>query len=169
MPVVKRPQKRIKNVSWLIAVLGLLAVFGGIFYTQFVDEAVIPSLSIITQTDKEIPFQITTVSTPETRNKGLMFQKTLPQNAGMLFDFSTDGKGERPVAFWMKNTFIPLDIIFISAQGEIRHIAENTAPFSEKYIPSNAPIIAVLEINAGLSKTLNIQAGDQVKHPLFKE
>ena len=81
----------------------------------------------------------------------------------MLFEYAKPKK----VSMWMKNTSIPLDIIFISQQGIITKIHPNAEPFSEQSIPSAKPIIAVLEINAGLAEKLNIKVGDVVDYDLF--
>ncbi|MEP3047394.1 MAG: DUF192 domain-containing protein [Roseibium sp.] len=92
------------------------------------------------------------------RAKGLMFREEMPDNHGMLFIFET----ESDRYFWMKNTPLPLDILYIDAMGRIVSIAANTVPFSEKVIPSGAPARFVLELNAGTAKKLGISAGDQV-------
>ncbi len=81
----------------------------------------------------------------------------------MLFDF---GK-EKHVSFWMRNTLIPLDMIFADAFGTITHIHHNAIPHDETGIPSRGPILGVLEINAGLSRFLGIQVGDRIDHPVF--
>ena len=81
----------------------------------------------------------------------------------MLFDFHDP----RPVAFWMKNTLIPLDMIFIAADGRIINIAQNTRPYSLDPVPSAAPALAVLEIGGGLSAELGIEPGDRVLHRIF--
>lgn len=98
------------------------------------------------------------------RNKGLMFRKHMAANRGMLFDYNPP----QFVQFWMKNTFIPLDIIFIGADGRIIRIAENTVPFSLDHIPSGGEARGVLEINGGLSARLGIRPGDLVHHGLFQ-
>jgi len=92
-----------------------------------------------------------------------MFRKTLAPDAGMLFDFHNDVM----TAFWMKNTILPLDIIFVRADGTISSIAANAVPFSEASIPSSEPIRAVLEINAGRAKALGIEPGDKVHSEIF--
>jgi uncharacterized membrane protein (UPF0127 family) len=81
----------------------------------------------------------------------------------MLFDFSP----EQQVSMWMKNTYIPLDMIFIRADGRILRIAENTEPESTKIIPSGGLAKGVLEVIAGTAKKYGIQPGDRVAHPLF--
>ncbi len=110
------------------------------------------------------PFQVELAVTPEETARGLMFRKELPEGRGMLFDFKTD----RPVSFWMKDTPLPLDIIFIRGDGRILRIAENTEPFSERLIPSGGPVRGVLEVIAGTARKLGIAPGDRVAHPMFK-
>jgi uncharacterized membrane protein (UPF0127 family) len=108
-------------------------------------------------------FSVEVVDNDADRAKGLMFRKSLPEGTGMLFDFKT----EQDVAFWMKNTYIPLDMIFIRADGRILRIAENTEPMSTKQIPSRGPVLAVLEVIAGTARKLGIAPGDRVAHPIF--
>lgn len=97
------------------------------------------------------------------RERGLMFVSVMPDDEGMLFDF--DAPAMR--SFWMKNTLIPLDIIFIGANGRIINIAENTTPYSLDPVPSTAPATAVLEIGGGLSAELGIKPGDRIVHRIF--
>ena len=94
---------------------------------------------------------------------GLMFRKTLAPNAGMLFDFVT----ESPQSFWMKNTLIPLDMLFIKADGTIVRIAANTKPLSEEPVPSYEPVRAVLEIAGGRAAELGLQPGDKAINKIF--
>jgi uncharacterized membrane protein (UPF0127 family) len=108
-------------------------------------------------------FAVEMAVTPEEQAKGLMFRKQLPEGQGMLFDFHR----EQPTSFWMKNTYVPLDMIFIRADGRILRIAENTVPLSETLVPSGGPVQAVLEVVAGTAKKLGIAAGDRVAHPIF--
>ncbi len=109
-------------------------------------------------------FQVEMAITPEEKEHGLMFRRELPEGHGMLFDFQFD----QNVAFWMKNTYIPLDMLFIRADGRILRIAENTEPLSERNIPSGGPVRAVLEVIGGTAKKLGIAAGDRVGGSIFQ-
>jgi uncharacterized protein len=120
-------------------------------------------LEIATKTGVQI-FGVELAVTPEEQAKGLMFRRELPEKQGMLFDFHR----EQPTSFWMKNTYIPLDMIFIRADGRILRIAENTVPLSEAMVPSGGPVRAVLEVIGGTAKKLGIAPGDRVKHPIFR-
>ena len=97
------------------------------------------------------------------REKGLMYRRELPEGRGMLFDFHRD----QEVSFWMQNTYIPLDLIFIRGDGRILRIAENTEPLSTRLIPSGGPVRAVLEVIAGTARKLGIAPGDRVASPIF--
>jgi uncharacterized protein len=108
-------------------------------------------------------FGVEMAVTPEEQARGLMFRRELPEKQGMLFDF----KREQPTSFWMKNTYVPLDMIFIRADGRILNIAENTMPLSEALVSSSGPVRAVLEVIAGTTRKLGIAAGDRVVHPIF--
>jgi uncharacterized membrane protein (UPF0127 family) len=119
-------------------------------------------LEIVTATGT-YPFSVEVMRTPEQLEKGLMFRRYMPDNRGMLFDF----KSEQPVAFWMKNTYLPLDMIFISKAGKIVSIAENAEPLSEKLIPSGAPVSGVLEVNAGTAARIQVKPGDTVRASIF--
>lgn len=104
-------------------------------------------------------FTVEVARTPEEQIKGLMHRQSLGPNAGMIFPYDPP----RAIAFWMKNTLIPLDIIFIRADGSIARIAENTTPLSLDPIPSGEPVAAVLEIRGGRSAELGIRPGDRVE------
>jgi len=97
------------------------------------------------------------------REKGLMYRKELPEGQGMLFDFHRD----QEVSFWMQNTYIPLDMVFIRGDGRILRIAENTEPMSTRLIPSGGPVRAVLEVIGGTVSKLGIAPGDRVASPIF--
>jgi hypothetical protein len=105
-------------------------------------------------------FEVEIVTTPETRAQGLMFREALAANAGMLFIYP----GEQPVSFWMKNTLIPLDMLFLKADGSIAHIARNAVPHDETPIDSGAPVKAVLEVKGGTAAALGIKEGDRVEY-----
>lgn len=109
-------------------------------------------------------FSVELVDTDETRARGLMFRRELPDGYGMLFDFER----EQDVAMWMENTYIPLDMLFIRGDGRILRIAENTEPLSRRTIPSGGPVRAVLEVIGGTARKLGIAAGDRVAHPIFQ-
>jgi len=81
---------------------------------------------------------------------------------------AVDFQSEKPATFWMKNTYVSLDMIFIRANGTILRIAENTVPLSEALVPSGGPVRAVLEVVAGTASRLGIAPGDRVAHPIFK-
>lgn len=106
-----------------------------------------------------ISFQVEIAATPEKREVGLMYRRELPPNYGMLFIFP----GERVNSFWMKNTPIPLDMIFISRERKIVGIVHETAPFSLDGRSVSVPSQYVLEINGGLSRRYGFKAGDVVR------
>jgi uncharacterized protein len=108
-------------------------------------------------------FNVELADTPEKRSVGLMHRSAMAADSGMLFDFKVDGQ----VTMWMRNTRIPLDMLFITRDGRIANIAERTVPFSETTIPSKGPVRAVLELNGGTAARLKIKAGDRVDHPMF--
>ncbi|MBE7731789.1 DUF192 domain-containing protein [Devosia sp. CC-YST696] len=109
-------------------------------------------------------FAVEVVDTPESRAQGLMYVMELAPDAGMLFDF----EAERAVSFWMRNTYIPLDMIFIKADGVVQNIHVNARPHDVTSIPSDGPVQYVLEIPGGRSVELGIAAGDTVEHARIK-
>lgn len=100
---------------------------------------------------------------PIEERTGMMFRQQVGPNEGMLFDLGT----VREATFWMHNTLIPLDIIFIKADGTILRIAHDAVPRSDDLIPSSGPVRAVLEIGGGRAAELGVQEGDLVRYPLF--
>ena len=121
------------------------------------------SLEIITSTGRHA-FQIEIANNDATRERGLMDRRYMAADHGMLFEFDR----EAPVAFWMKNTYIPLDMIFIGPSGVVTHIVANAEPLSERVIPSGGPCVAVLELNGGIAASIGLKVGDKVHHPFFK-
>jgi uncharacterized membrane protein (UPF0127 family) len=109
------------------------------------------------------PFNVELATDDAERSRGLMFRKELPEGQGMLFDFDR----EQPVSFWMHNTYIPLDMIFIRSDGRILRIAENTEPLSDRLIPSGGAVRAVLEVIGGTAHKFGIAAGDHVEGAIF--
>ena len=124
--------------------------------------ASVQPLEIVTKTGVHV-FSVEMATTEEEKTTGLMYRKELPEGKGMLFDFTP----EQEVSMWMKNTYIPLDMIFIRADGRILRIAENTEPMSTKIIPSRGLAKGVLEVIAGTAQKYGIAPGDRVGHPLF--
>jgi uncharacterized protein len=108
-------------------------------------------------------FQVEMAVSPEQRSQGLMFRESLEEDRGMLFDF---GKPQR-ASMWMRNTYVPLDMLFIDEYGRITQIAENTQPLSDAVVASREPVRAVLELRGGISAKLGIKPGDRVIHRLF--
>ena len=107
-------------------------------------------------------FNVEVVDTPEGRQQGLMFRQELADDAGMLFDFQQ----EREVSFWMRNTFIPLDMIFVGSDGVVKTIHVNARPQDPTSIPSQVPVRFVLEIPGGRSEEIGLKPGDTMEHPL---
>ncbi|MFL5232396.1 MAG: DUF192 domain-containing protein, partial [Microvirga sp.] len=95
--------------------------------------------------------------------RGLMFRHRLPEDRAMLFDFIDP----KPVSMWMKNTYIPLDMLFVAGDGRVVHIAANTKPQSLDVITAGRPVKAVIEVAGGTAARLGIKPGDLVRHPLF--
>ena len=120
------------------------------------------SLVVVTAS-REIKFEVELALNEAERSRGLMYREKLGPYDGMLFDFYQDA----PVSFWMKNTLIPLDMLFIASDGTIKHIHANATPLSTDAIPSQFPVRAVLEINGGSARLLGIKPGDKVKHAIF--
>jgi uncharacterized protein len=119
-------------------------------------------LEILTSTGVHA-FSVELASNDAEREKGLMYRRFMPPDRGMLFDF----KHEEPVMFWMKNTYIPLDMIFISRNGTVTSIAANAEPLSENLIPSGGPCYGVLEVNGGVAARISLKPGDKIRHPMF--
>jgi hypothetical protein len=112
----------------------------------------------ITSGTKTHAFTVEVAASSAQQAKGMMFRTEMADNTGMIFPFPQP----RPASFWMKNTVIPLDIIFVRTNGTIESIAENTVPYSEESVVSGEPVGAVLELRGGLSSELGISAGDRV-------
>ncbi|MGE5538811.1 MAG: DUF192 domain-containing protein [Gemmatimonas sp.] len=145
---------------WIAAAL-LLLVSAAAACSQSADPA---RLEIVTRSGEHRAFTVEVASRPDERERGLMYRQSLAADAGMLFDFGID----QPVSMWMKNTFIPLDMLFITADGTVTKIAADTVPQSLATIPSERPVRAVLEIKGGEAARQGIAPGDRVLHPLFK-
>lgn len=111
----------------------------------------------------EVFFSVEIADDPAERSQGLMFRENMPMSSGMLFVY------ERPqrVSFWMKNTLIPLDMIFLNERGVVEHVHENAIPGDLTPIPGGDNILVVLEINGGLARRLGIKPGAEMRHEVF--
>jgi len=112
---------------------------------------------------KPLVFEVWVADTPARQQQGLMFVRSLPPLRGMLFVHETP----RPMTMWMKNTYIPLDMVVIDTKGRIQEIVENATPHSLDTLRSKLPARAVLEIGGGEARRLGLKAGQQVRHPAF--
>jgi uncharacterized membrane protein (UPF0127 family) len=122
-----------------------------------------PRVGILAKEGREVTFQVEIADTPAKREMGLQYRRELAPDRGMIFLFPR----EEPLTFWMKNTPIPLDMLFISGERKIVGIVENTVPFSleARSVAGNSKY--VLEINAGLSRRYGFKAGDSVRFEGF--
>jgi uncharacterized membrane protein (UPF0127 family) len=155
-------------IFWIMAIAVLLApIDRGKFALAFEGESLKPESAenlILKTVNGKHEFKVEVMRTEEELEKGLMFRRYLPANRGMLFDFQS----ERPISMWMKNTYISLDMIFISREGLVTSIAENAEPLSENIISSNGPVYAVLELNGGTASKIGVKIGDHVINSLFR-
>jgi uncharacterized protein len=120
------------------------------------------TIEIVTRTGVHA-FTVELATNTAERAVGLMYRKELPEGRGMLFDFHDD----RPVQFWMHNTYISLDMIFIASDGRVVRVAENAKPMSDDLVPSGRPVRAVLEVIAGTARKFGIAPGDRVTGAFF--
>ncbi|SON55488.1 hypothetical protein HDIA_1947 [Hartmannibacter diazotrophicus] len=138
------------SVSWLDAPLAIASRAASSLETLTVETTGGPK-----------SFKVELALTPDQRSRGLMFRKEMAPDHGMFFDMGRTA----PAYFWMKNTYLSLDIIFIDEHGSVATIAENAKPLSEEMIPSGSPIRYVLELVAGGARRFGIQVGDKVDIP----
>jgi uncharacterized membrane protein (UPF0127 family) len=156
--------ERFLRLAFVVALaLGVLAALPNPAKAQNAPASGLEPLTIVTASGRHA-FQVEVMRTPEQRARGLMHRQFMPADRGMLFDF----KQVEPVAMWMQNTYISLDMLFIRADGTVARIAERAEPLSTRTIPSGEPVLSVLELNAGIAEKLGIKPGDKVEHPLFK-
>lgn len=144
--------------TFLIALASVAAIAG----TTHADPMEVTPLTIVSA-EATHTFSVEVANDRDEISFGLMERESMDSDKGMLFDFDPP----REPAMYMKNTLIPLDMIFISEDGSIEMIARNTVPGSLRTISPGVPVRAVLEINGGQSAELGILPGDTVQHPLF--
>jgi uncharacterized protein len=146
---------------WFLLLPLLLAVCATVARAQL---AQFPSaaLTIVTASGPH-EFTVELATTPQQMAQGLMFRQRLAPDAGMLFDYATPSMA----TMWMKNTLIPLDMLFVDATGHIVNIHERAVPRSLAVIAAAAPVRAVIELNGGTAARLEIRPGDRVVYPIF--
>jgi uncharacterized membrane protein (UPF0127 family) len=120
-------------------------------------------LVIVTRDGARHAFRVEMAVRPEDQAIGMMFRTTMEPDEGMLFDWGVP----RASAMWMRNTLIPLDMVFIAADGRIHHIHERAVPQSLATIESRGPVRATLELQGGAAERLNLRVGDRVEHRVF--
>jgi uncharacterized protein len=116
------------------------------------------SLTIVSDDGKSHVFTVELAETEQQQDTGLMFRPEVPADTGMLFPWAQPQVSE----MWMKNTISPLDMVFIGADGTVKAIAENTVPYSLRSISSGVPVLATLELQAGITAAEDINVGDKV-------
>ena len=152
-------------------ITALVLAGGGLVLTRCADgeeyksSLPVEKLTIETAAGQKAGFDVEIAATPIDLHVGLMFRKEMAKDHGMLFEF---GQEPREESFWMKDTLIPLDMLFIAADGKIVTIHENAKPEDVTPISSVEPVTAVLELNGGIAASLHIKVGDKVVHPYFK-
>jgi uncharacterized membrane protein (UPF0127 family) len=142
------------------ALLGLSVLFGAAGSAP----PPLPASTVVIDSDHgPVTFKVEIAADPASQERGLMYRTKMAADAGMLFDFRTSQYEN----FWMKNTALPLDMIFIRQNGTISSIAANATPYSELTIPSAEPVRAVLEINGGRAGVLGIEPDQRVHSVIF--
>ncbi|MCJ8051913.1 DUF192 domain-containing protein [Shinella curvata] len=153
-----------RNFGFARLVSALLALFLCLSLPAFAQEKFdIQPLTIVTKDGKSHAFAVELAVTPRQREQGLMNRQEMADDKGMLFAFGET----RQVFMWMKNTYIPLDMLFIGKDGKVRAIKENAEPLSEAIIDSQGPIDYVLELTGGTVKRLGIRSGNRVQNELI--
>ena len=147
----------VRRVLLLSLILGCVAVSSGNA------RAAVDDLTITTATGPH-HFAVEVMRTPDELERGLMFRRQMATDHGMLFDFGSP----QPVTMWMKNTYLPLDMVFIASNGRIVSVKQDAEPLSEKTIPSGGDVLGVLELDAGTAKRIGLKPGDVVADPMFK-
>lgn len=142
-----------------LAVVGI-GTHGGLAPAALAKELKREQAVLVTATGKH-NFDVEIADDDASRARGLMFRRSMGARQGMLFLYPA----EQHIAMWMRNTYIPLDMVFIASDGTVRRIEENTETFSERTIESGSRVLAVLEINAGTAAELSLKPGDKVLHP----
>lgn len=153
------------RARWRVAAALAAALVAGACDGETQAQAPVATETLIVETASGArhAFRVEVADEPAERTQGLMFRTEMAADAGMLFEYPAP----QTITMWMRNTYLPLDMLFIASDGRILNIAKRTVPESLQTIPSAAPAIAVLELNAGTTDRLGIAAGDRVLHAFF--
>jgi uncharacterized membrane protein (UPF0127 family) len=147
----------------LVLVLALALLAFQPASAQRADQAVDGGIAVVETASGAHSFTVELAETPAQRARGLMFRRQMAPDHGMLFDFGTDDE----VRMWMQNTYISLDMVFITRDGVVHRIERNTTPLSTRTISSKGPVRSVLEVIAGTADRIGLKRGDVVRHPIF--
>lgn len=159
-----RPASRRALLLWAFALLlGLAALGAGMIAAGALETFESEPLAIETADGTRHDFLVEMALTTRQQAQGLMFRRSMPADRGMLFVY----RPARRVSMWMKNTFIPLDMLFVAADGRIVKVVERTVPQSLASVSAEEPVLAVIELNAGTASRLGIAPGDRVLHAAF--
>lgn len=150
-------------VAALMLIVPAYCAFALDMFEPHVSGSMEKSLTIVDKKGGKHSFNVELAITDTQQEQGLMFVKEMPVNAGMLFVFRT----VEPRTFWMKNTLIPLDMLFVEEDGRIQHIHSMAKPQDTSMITSGKPCKAVLEINGGQADALGLDEGDVIYHSAF--
>lgn len=156
------PFRNIRPYSMALVFFLLLVPVGSALSQEAMVLPVDPTPLVVQTGEADAKFSVEVADDSGERSRGLMFRKEMAADHGMLFVFQM----QQPLAFWMKNTVLPLDLVFIDENGKVRAVLPGT-PFSEAPISPGEPVKYVLELNQGTAKRLGIDPGDQVDHPLI--
>lgn len=158
--IIKQTSIRAVSIAALIAISALLSVMlASAGYADMRRD----TLTLITSSG-EHAFDIEIADTPEEKARGLMFRRSMADNAGMLFPYLPP----QEATMWMRNTYISLDMVFIRADGVVHRVEHGTEPFSERVISSEGDVAAVLELKAGIATRIGLKSGDKVVQAMFK-
>lgn len=147
----------------LIRLIGLIALAFLALAAHAIAGAELSKLTFETSGGPRV-FQVEVADTPEQREVGLMYRRSMPDDHGMLFDFGRP----QEISMWMQNTYVSLDMVFVGGDGRVSRIAERTEPLSTRVIPSLGPARYVVELVAGAAERMGLKPGDKVVHPRVK-
>jgi len=153
----------LSRLRFLVFLVGMAAATSAITAPSAAQRLRTEPLEIVTSGGVR-HFTVEIADTDQSREIGLMFRKSMAANRGMLFDFGAP----QSVTFWMKNTLIPLDMVFIGKDGHVVSVTRKAIPMSEALIPSGGAIVGVLELRGGRADEIGVKPGDEVRERIFQ-